>query len=90
MREWFTQLLGVIAAVLGLAAMPDAASLGVAVAVIAVAVLALAVALTVAPHASRGAPHPIRAIDVGTLLSQSDPDAAGHPRPRAPGVAPAA
>ena len=28
--------------------------------------------------------------DVSTLLSQSDPDAAGHPRPRAPGAATAA
>lgn len=90
MREWFAQLLGVIAAVLGLAVIPDAASLGLAAAVLAVAVLAMAIAVVISPYLSRGAPHPIRAIDIGALLSQSDPDAAGHPRPRAPGVAPAA
>jgi len=46
--------------------------------------------LSVRPEATADAPHPLRAIDIGTLLTQSDPDAAGHPRPRAPGVATAA
>ncbi len=33
---------------------------------------------------------PGRAIDVSVALAQSDPDAAGHPRSRAPGIAAAA
>lgn len=87
MGEWFSGMLGFVAAALGLVSMPDATALGVAIALVAVTALTIAVVLTAAPLGSSDAPHPQRAIDVGVLLTQSDPDAAGHPRPRAPGVA---
>lgn len=63
-----------------------------ALALAAAVVLAVAIAVVVfrllaAPPSSR----PTRPIDPSSPLAQSDPDAAGHPRPRAPGrVAPAA
>ncbi len=87
MNELFGQLLSVVAAALGLVSAPDAAAFGVAIALVAVAVLTIAVMPAPMPAGERGAPHPLRAIDASILLSQSDPDAAGHPRPRAPGVA---
>lgn len=87
MSEWFGQMLGFVAAALGLVTVPDAATLGVAIAVIALTALTIALALTVRQEPDPSTPHPQRAIDIGALLSQSDPDAAGHPRPRAPGVA---
>ncbi|MEV7800231.1 DUF6412 domain-containing protein [Microbacterium foliorum] len=87
MSEWFGQMLGFVAAALGIIAVPDAAALGVAIALIALTTLTIAVALSLAPPSPSTAPHPLRAIDVSTLLAQSDPDASGHPRPRAPGVA---
>jgi hypothetical protein len=63
-------------------------ALGVAVALVsATIVLAAIIALTV-PDAGASSPvHPARAIDLSSPLSQSDPDAAGHSRPRAPGIA---
>lgn len=90
MSEWFGQMLSFVATALGLVSMPDAAALGLAIALLAMTALALAIVLSVRPGATADAPHPLRAIDVGVLLTQSDPDAAGHPRPRAPGVATAA
>lgn len=56
---------------------------GVGAALIVVTLLRVA-----APHLvvhRRGSPH--SAVDISVLLAQSDPDAAGHPRPRAPGLA---
>ncbi|MFB8188029.1 DUF6412 domain-containing protein [Microbacterium sp. NPDC055988] len=90
MSEWFGQMLSFVATALGLVSMPDATALGLAIALLAMTALTLAIVLSVRPEATSDAPHPLRAIDVGTLLTQSDPDAAGHPRPRAPGVATAA
>jgi hypothetical protein len=90
MGEWIGQMLGVVATALGLVSVPDAAALGLVIALLAVTALTLALVLSVRPGTSGDAPHPLRAIDIGTLLTQSDPDAAGHPRPRAPGVATAA
>lgn len=90
MSEWFGQILSFVATALGLVSMPDAAALGLAIALLAVTALTLAIVLSVTPGSSSDSPHPLRAIDVGVLLTQSDPDAAGHPRPRAPGVATAA
>lgn len=87
MSEWFGQMLGIVAATLGIVAVPDAAALGLAIALVALATLTIVVALSLAPPSANSAPHPLRAIDVSALLAQSDPDAAGHPRPRAPGVA---
>lgn len=90
MGDWFGQLLGIVAAALGIVSTPDVTALGLAVALITVGVLALALTLSAPPTHRGGAPHPLRAIDVSALLAQSDPDAASHPRPRAPGVATAA
>lgn len=90
MSDWFGQMLGFVAAALGLVTVPDAAALGLAIAVIALTTLTITLALTVRPAPDPSTPHPQRGIDVGALLGQSDPDAAGHPRPRAPGVAVAA
>lgn len=89
MSEWFAQMLSILFAVLGLVSLPDVVSLGIAIAIVAVAFLALTIVLSTLPASSSDSPHPLRAIDRSVLLSQSDPDAAGHPRPRAPGVVPA-
>jgi len=90
MSEWFGQMLSIVLTALGLVSVPDAAALGLAIALVAVTALTLAMVLSLHQATGSSAPHPWRAIDVSTLLSQSDPDAAGHPRPRAPGVATAA
>ncbi|GAB3595430.1 DUF6412 domain-containing protein [Microbacterium tumbae] len=87
MRDAFEQLMPFTLSALGLIAVPDLAVLGLAVAILAVSALLVAVALGAVPLGSGSAPHPLRAIGASTLLPQSDPDAAGHPRPRAPGVA---
>jgi hypothetical protein len=76
---------------LGLVAMPDLASLDLAaltlaVALLAVTALVVAITLDIAQTGQGSAPHPLRAIGASILLAQSDPDADGHPRPRAPGV----
>ncbi len=58
-----------------------------------VASLLLLAALAARAVAAGGSapPHPRRAIDASAPLLQSDPDAPGHPRPRAPqSAAPAA
>ncbi|PKI90196.1 hypothetical protein CW368_10465 [Actinomycetales bacterium SN12] len=79
---------------LGAMPLPDALTaggmLGIAAILVAATVLAIALALLTPRFGARSAPHPRRAIDVSTLLAQSDPDADGHPRPRAPGAAAAA
>lgn len=90
MSAWFEQMLSILLTVLGVASAPDAAALGVAIALVAMVALTIAVVLRLRPAHSGSTPHPLRAIGTSTLLSQSDPDAAGHPRPRAPGAAPAA
>ena len=41
MSEWFGQMLGFVAAALGIVAVPDAAALGVAIALIALTTLCL-------------------------------------------------
>lgn len=81
-----TTLLQLLLTVLGVSTSPDTAVLGVAVAVLALAALAFAVALVTPGRPKGSPPHPRRAIGVSTLLSDSHPDAAGHPRPRAPGA----
>lgn len=70
-----------------LAAEPTAGLVAAALTVaVAAAAVALVTALTVAQVVPGGAspPDPRRAIDISTLIAQSDPDAPGHPRPRAP------
>ena len=77
--------LHVLATTLGLIATPDPAAIGVALAVVAIGLLVVAGTTVALPDGGgASAPHPRRAIDISTPLSQSDPDASGHPRPRAP------
>ena len=67
---------------------PSLGALGVAVAVVsAVAVLASVLMLSLPSDGPVSPVHPARAIDISSPLSQSDPDASGHSRPRAPGFA---
>jgi len=81
------ELLQLLLVVLGAIAVPDSAALGITVAIVALTLLAIAIrTLVLTAPSGASPPHPLRAIDVSTLLTQSDPDAAGHPRPRAPGV----
>jgi len=94
MTDAIRMLLQALLVALGAVPLPDALTaggvLGVAAVLVATTVLVVALAVLMPRFGIRSAPHPRRAIDVSTLLAQSDPDAAGHPRPRAPGVAPAA
>lgn len=58
-------------------------------ALVAASVLLVALLVTTASLPARGSSldGAARAIDVSVVVAQSDPDAAGHPRSRAPGVA---
>lgn len=88
--EAFAQLLQLIASVLGATALPEAsAAVAITVALLAVATILVALTFGIVRTGQGTAPHPRRAIDRSTLPAQSHPDAAGHPRPRAPGAAPA-
>ncbi|MFJ6654281.1 DUF6412 domain-containing protein [Microbacterium sp. NPDC091313] len=92
MFDGIVALLHMLLAVAGPLVAADGAGLAWAVVAIAAA-LAIAALLhgAVTRDGAAAGAHPWRAIDTSTLLSQSDPDAAGHPRPRAPGsAAPAA
>ncbi len=82
-------LLHVVLTTLGVAASAQPASTAtIAVAVLALAITAVLLLSFARPQARRGAlARPRRAIDDSALISQSDPDAAGHPRSRAPGFA---
>lgn len=78
---------------LGAAAVPDSGTVAGVVTAVAVTLLAAAL-VAVLLQASGGSlstyaslMRPRRAIDVSALLAQSDPNASGHPRPRAPGIA---
>lgn len=76
-------------AVLVAAGSTDAVTTGaLALALAAVAVtVALVVAVASLSHAPGLLTRPRAQIDPSALVSQSDPDAAGHSRPRAPGAA---
>ena len=87
MIDALSTVLQLMLTALGAVPVPLDGMLGVAALLVAVAVIAIAVALVAPRTGLRSAPHPRRAIDVSTQLSQSHPDADGHPRPRAPGVA---
>ena len=89
MSESIAVVLRVLLEVLGVALVREPSALAfAAAAVAALAVLALAVALVDPPASAIGSsPHPLRAIDVSVQVAQSHPDAPGHPRPRAPGIA---
>lgn len=89
MLESAGTLLRLLLSVLGATTATESTALALAAAALAtVALLALALCAVELPASAIGSlPHPRRAIDVSTLLAQSDPDAPGHPRPRAPGLA---
>lgn len=91
MADWFEQMVQLMLSVLGVLNMPDLATTDFAALILALAMLAVvsvivAIVLGVVQAGQGSSPHPLRAIGASVLLSQSDPDAAGHPRPRAPGV----
>lgn len=91
--SWFALVVATLGLTGGgaLTAGGSTAAVAVTIALIAASVVLLTV-VAMAHPTSGGAspPHPRRAIDVSSPLTQSDPDAAGHPRPRAPqSVAPA-
>jgi hypothetical protein len=63
-------------------------SLAVGAIIVTAALVVAVVCFVATPSAARAAlRRPRRSIDVSALLAQSDPDAAGHPRSRAPGFA---
>ncbi|MFE1644460.1 DUF6412 domain-containing protein [Microbacterium sp. P01] len=71
---------------LGMVAGVDAGSVALFAAAVATAVLlVLLLAASTSWFGSAVQARPARQIDVSAPLSQSDPDAAGHPRSRAPG-----
>lgn len=90
MRELAAAFLGIVLLASGAApALESGATIGLVVLVIS-AVAALAVlAHLVRLEASAGSAHirPDGSIGVASRPAQSDPDAAGHARPRAPGIA---
>ena len=91
MIESLTAGVHLLLATVGLIATSELAStgaLGMAVALVSAAVLLLSLLTLFRTSADRTSPaHPARAIDISSPLAQSDPDASGHPRPRAPGSA---
>jgi hypothetical protein len=77
-------LLGVAGAVVVL----SSGSLAIGAILVTAALVVALLAATVAPSSARVAlVRARRCIDVSATVPQSDPDAAGHPRSRAPGVA---
>jgi len=83
-------LLGAVGAV-ALAGSPDTTLASAVTLVIAAAVLAVISGARVSPGMSPVTlVQPRASIDVSVVPAQCDPDASGHPRPRAPGVAAAA
>ena len=88
MTESLGVLLRLLLEVFGAVAVREPSALVFAAAVAAIAIVALTAVLLDLPASAVGSsPHPRRAIDVSVQPSQSDPDAPGHSRPRAPGVA---
>lgn len=90
----------VLLSFLGIAAALDLATLGgtslggvtsaLAVTIAFMSSTLILLAVVAVTHAGPGGaspPHPRRAIDASAPLAQSDPDAPGHPRPRAPQLA---
>ncbi len=66
----------------------EAASASMWAVVLAAAVVIVLLHAVGSPRSMRGSlVRPDRAIDVSVAVAQSDPDAVGHPRSRAPGIA---
>jgi hypothetical protein len=73
---------------IGASELATVGAFGMTVALVAAAIVLVATAGAALPDAAHSPrAHPSRAIDVSSPLSQSDPDASGHARPRAPGLA---
>jgi hypothetical protein len=93
MAEAVGALLHLILSSSGLAGAATAAATPGAVTLFATVALATAWAIVLLhgiagpPSASTALTRPSAAIDVSAMLPQSDPDASGHPRSRAPGHA---
>jgi len=91
MLDSLNAALHLVLATIQLASSPDLAivgALGIALALMATAaVVAVVLAVAVPSTATASPAHPSRAIDISSPLAQSDPDAPGHPRSRAPGLA---
>ena len=88
MTDAIGAVLHVLLASLGLAAGVPAGSLTVCALVMAAALVVVMLHAIAQPQSARSSrAHPRRAIDVSAALTQSDPDAAGHTRSRAPGLA---
>lgn len=74
--------------VVGTAELGSVGAFGVAIAVVSAAAVLVSLLALILPSAGIASPaRAARAIDISSPLSQSDPDASGHPRPRAPGFA---
>jgi len=82
--SWLHVLLGLV----GVLGTTPSGGLAIgAIVVVAAVVVALLSASATPSHAVGGLVRPCRSIDVSVTPPQSDPDAAGHPRSRAPGLA---
>ncbi|MDQ1137205.1 hypothetical protein QE410_002004 [Microbacterium sp. SORGH_AS 1204] len=80
-------MLNLLLAATELALTPGGGAPLLAMALAAALVAATVVVLTLVPALGAGiAPPAPRPIDPSAPLAQSDPDASGHPRPRAPGL----
>ena len=80
-------LLRLLLEVFGAVAVREPSALVLAAALAAIAIVVLTAAAVELPASAVGSsPHPRRAIDVSVRPAQSDPDAPGHSRPRAPGI----
>lgn len=80
--------LHVLLAFLGLTAGVETGSIAVCAIVMAAALFVVMLHAIASPRSARSSrAHPRTAIDVSASLAQSDPDAPGHPRSRAPGFA---
>ncbi len=89
MLESIGALLHLVLAALGIATIADpSAAAVIAVAVATLTAIAFAARAVHQPsQLTSSRPCPSRSIDVSVLPTQSDPDAPGHARPRAPGGA---
>ncbi|WP_396641699.1 DUF6412 domain-containing protein [Microbacterium sp.] len=90
MRELFAAFIGLVLLASGVApALDSGATIGLVALVIAAVATLAALAHLVRLDASAPGTHirPDGSIGIATPPAQSDPDAAGHSRPRAPGIA---
>lgn len=87
----FLSVLPMLLSVVGALSLGDSSGLAAAtaVALLTIAIAVVSVSATAATTGAAGSrrPHPRRSISPSTLLAQSDPDAPGRRRPRAPGLA---